>query len=84
MAGPVIGTRPACCHFPCDATDDCCSRPRDPHQVLPGHGCPVPPRDHVADGEQTSGEIATRTGLSASNTSRHLACLRECGLVESR
>lgn len=38
----------------------------------------------LRDGEQTSGEIATRTGLSASNTSRHLACLRECGLVESR
>lgn len=35
-------------------------------------------------GEQTSGELAGRTGLSASNTSRHLSCLRECGLVESR
>ena len=35
-------------------------------------------------GEQTSGELAARTGLSASNTSRHLSCLRECGLVESR
>jgi DNA-binding transcriptional ArsR family regulator len=34
--------------------------------------------------EQTSGEIAARTGLSPSNASRHLACLRECGLVESR
>jgi len=38
----------------------------------------------LQDGEQTSGEIATGTKLSASNASRHLACLRECGLVESR
>lgn len=38
----------------------------------------------LQDGEQTSGEIATNTGLTPSNTSRHLACLRECGLVESR
>lgn len=38
----------------------------------------------LTDGEQTSGEIANRTGLSPSNASRHLSCLRECGLVESR
>ncbi len=35
-------------------------------------------------GEQTSGAVAASTGLSPSNASRHLACLRECGLVESR
>ncbi len=38
----------------------------------------------LQEGEQTSGEIAISTGLSPSNASRHLACLRECGLVESR
>lgn len=38
----------------------------------------------LQDGEQTSGEIAISTDLSPSNASRHLACLRECGLVESR
>ena len=38
----------------------------------------------LQDGEQTSGEIAARTGLSCSNTSRHLSCLQDCGLVESR
>ncbi len=38
----------------------------------------------LRDGEQTSGEIAISTDLSPSNASRHLACLRECGLVESR
>jgi DNA-binding transcriptional ArsR family regulator len=29
----------------------------------------------------TVGEIATATGLSQPNTSNHLACLRDCGLV---
>lgn len=38
----------------------------------------------LQDGEQTSGEIATRASLTPSNASRHLTCLRECGLVESR
>ncbi|RIL03560.1 transcriptional regulator [bacterium] len=38
----------------------------------------------LQQGEQTSGEVATCTGLSPSNASRHLACLRECGLIESR
>lgn len=35
-------------------------------------------------GERTSGEVAAETALAASNASRHLACLRDCGLVESR
>lgn len=35
-------------------------------------------------GERTAGEAATAAGLTPSNASRHLACLRECGLVESR
>ncbi len=29
-------------------------------------------------------EVATRSGLTQSNASRHLACLRDCGLVEAR
>jgi DNA-binding transcriptional ArsR family regulator len=32
-------------------------------------------------GEQTVGAIVTRTGLSQSNVSNHLSCLRGCGLV---
>jgi DNA-binding transcriptional ArsR family regulator len=35
-------------------------------------------------GELTSGDVAAAAGLSPSNTSRHLACLKECGLVEAR
>lgn len=35
-------------------------------------------------GERTSGEVAASLGLSPSNASRHLSCLRDCGLVESR
>ena len=40
--------------------------------------------DALRDGERTAGDAALASGLSASNASRHLACLRECGLVESR
>lgn len=35
----------------------------------------------LRDGPQTVGELVTATGLSQSNTSNHLACLRDCGLV---
>ncbi|MDE3074919.1 MAG: winged helix-turn-helix transcriptional regulator [Chloroflexota bacterium] len=35
-------------------------------------------------GEKTVTELVTHTGLSQSNVSGHLACLRECGLVDSR
>jgi DNA-binding transcriptional ArsR family regulator len=38
----------------------------------------------LRDGEKTAGEAAVAAGLSPSNASRHLACLRDCGLVESR
>lgn len=31
----------------------------------------------------TVGELVATTGLSQSNTSNHLACLRDCGLVTS-
>src|SRR5438270_9811952 len=40
--------------------------------------------DALRDGERTAGDAATVSGLSPSNASKHLACLRECGLVESR
>ena len=35
----------------------------------------------LRDGPLTVGEIVQATGLSQSNTSNHLACLRDCGLV---
>ena len=35
----------------------------------------------LRDGRLSAGEIATRTGLSQPNTSMHLKCLGECGLV---
>ena len=38
----------------------------------------------LRDGEMTAGEAALVAGLSASNASKHLACLRDCGLIESR
>jgi ArsR family transcriptional regulator, cadmium/lead-responsive transcriptional repressor len=40
--------------------------------------------DALRDGEMTAGEAAVAANLSASNASKHLACLRDCGLVESR
>src|SRR5437899_12606287 len=40
--------------------------------------------DALRDGERTAGDAAAASGLSPSNASKHLACLRECGLVESR
>ena len=35
-------------------------------------------------GERTAGELAAAATLSPSSASKHLACLRDCGLVESR
>ena len=40
--------------------------------------------DALRDGEMTAGKAARAANLSASNASKHLACLRDCGLVESR
>jgi DNA-binding transcriptional ArsR family regulator len=37
--------------------------------------------DVLRQGPHAVGEIVELTGLSQSNTSNHLACLRECGLV---
>lgn len=35
-------------------------------------------------GPRCVGEVVARTGLTQSNVSNHLACLRDCGLVSSR
>lgn len=35
----------------------------------------------LLDGPRAVGEITAQTGLSQPNTSNHLACLRDCGLV---
>ena len=40
--------------------------------------------DALRSGEKTVSELVTETGLSQSNASGHLACLKECGLVTSR
>jgi DNA-binding transcriptional ArsR family regulator len=40
--------------------------------------------DALREGERTVGEVAAAAGLMLSNASRHLACLRDCGLVEAR
>lgn len=37
--------------------------------------------DTMRDGALTVGEIVEATGLSQSNVSNHLGCLRDCGLV---
>lgn len=38
----------------------------------------------LLDGEKSVGEIMAKTGLSQSNCSGHLTCLKECGLVSCR
>ena len=52
------------------------------------HGLADPARIAILDtlraGERTAGEVARHAELSPSNTSRHLACLKDCGLVEAR
>jgi DNA-binding transcriptional ArsR family regulator len=40
--------------------------------------------DSLRERERTAGEAAASAGLSPSNASKHLACLRDCSLVESR
>lgn len=37
--------------------------------------------DALRDSSRTVGELVEATGLSQSNTSNHLACLLDCGLV---
>jgi DNA-binding transcriptional ArsR family regulator len=52
------------------------------------HGLADPSRLAILDalraGERTAGEVARTAKLAASNASRHLACLKDCGLVEAR
>ena len=52
------------------------------------HGLADPSRlailEALRDGERTAGEVAAAARLTPSNASRHLACLRDCGLVEAR
>lgn len=38
----------------------------------------------LRDGPRIVSEIVKQTGLSQSNTSNHLGCLRDCGLVKCR
>ncbi len=37
----------------------------------------------LRDRSRTVGEIVAATGLSQPNVSKHLACLRDCGLVQA-
>src|SRR3954463_10955373 len=39
---------------------------------------------HLALGEHRVVELTAHLGLAQSTVSKHLACLRDCGLVESR
>nr|WP_235532625.1 MULTISPECIES: metalloregulator ArsR/SmtB family transcription factor [unclassified Nocardioides] len=39
---------------------------------------------HLLLGEHNVTELTTHLGLAQSTVSKHLACLRDCGLVESR
>ncbi|HEY3311527.1 MAG TPA: metalloregulator ArsR/SmtB family transcription factor [Anaerolineales bacterium] len=39
--------------------------------------------ESLRGGGQTVGAIAGKTGLSQSNVSNHLSCLRDCGLVSA-
>lgn len=39
---------------------------------------------HLLLGEHKVGELTAHLGLAQSTVSKHLACLRDCGLVESR
>src|SRR3954470_19403445 len=39
---------------------------------------------HLALGEHRVVELTEHVGLAQSTVSKHLACLRDCGLVESR
>jgi DNA-binding transcriptional ArsR family regulator len=52
------------------------------------HGLAEPARlailDALRGGERRAGDVAAQAGLSLSNASRHLSCLKGCGLVEAR
>jgi DNA-binding transcriptional ArsR family regulator len=40
--------------------------------------------EELRGGERTVSELVAATGLTQPNSSAHLACLKDCGLVESR
>ena len=52
------------------------------------HGLADPSRlailEALREAEMAAGDIAIAAGLTPSNASRHLACLRDCGLVAAR
>lgn len=52
------------------------------------HGLADPSRlailDSLRGGDRSAGDVAAVCGLTLSNASRHLDCLEDCGLVESR
>ena len=52
------------------------------------HGLADPSRlailEALRDGERTAGDVSSTARLSPSNASRHLACLKDCGLIEAR
>ena len=39
---------------------------------------------HLASGEHRTVDLTKHVGLAQSTVSKHLACLRDCGLVDSR
>src|SRR5215510_14225576 len=49
-----------------------------------GHAHRLELLEHLGQGERSVEELATRTGLTVANTSRHLQLLRRAGLVEGR
>lgn len=63
------------------------SEPLDPAACL-FHGFSDPNRlailQHLSLGEHRVVDLTAHLGLAQSTVSKHLACLRECGLVESR
>jgi len=49
-----------------------------------GHAHRLELLEHLAQGERSVEDLATRTGLTVANTSRHLQLLRRAALVEGR
>src|SRR5215510_10788926 len=49
-----------------------------------GHAHRLELLEHLGQGERSVEELATRTGLTVANTSRHLQLLRRAALVEGR
>jgi len=64
------------------ARNRCLARPAG--RTLPEPGRPRPPLLlAVRERARTVGDIVAATGLSQPNVSKHLACLRGCGLVQT-